>query len=118
MAATAVKVGVIFSFTAKFPVDVPVPPGVVTSTTPATIDSARRVAVIVLLLVTIKLATAAPLTVTSVAPVKFVPLMTKVEPPQPSVIAVVPSLVKLVIVGRGVNTNCTFPAVVPATPLI
>ena len=48
----------------------------------------------VVALVTTKLATATPLTVTAVAPVKFVPVMTKVAPPQPSVMAVVPLLVK------------------------
>ena len=37
--------------------------------------------------------------VTVVTPTKLVPVMTKVVPAQPCVIAVVPSLVKLVIVG-------------------
>ena len=65
----------------------------------------------VVLLVTTKLATATPLTVTAVAPVKSVPLMTKVEPPHPCVMAIVPSLVKLVTVGSATYSNCTFPAV-------
>ena len=98
MAATAVKVGVTFAFTAKLPAEVPVPAGVVTVTTPEPIGPAGRVAVIWVLL-TVKLATATPLTVTAVAPEKSVPVMIKVDPPQPSVIAVVPSLVKALIVG-------------------
>jgi hypothetical protein len=99
MAATAVKVGVTFAFTAKLPAEVPVPAGVVTATVPAAIDSAGRVAVIWVLLFTVKLATAIPFTVTAVAPEKSAPVMIKVDPPQPSVMAVVPSLVKALIVG-------------------
>ena len=61
MAATAVKVGVTFAFTAKFPPVVEAPPKVVVTTTaPAAIGPAGRVAVMVVLLVTTKLATATP----------------------------------------------------------
>jgi hypothetical protein len=99
IAATAVKVGVTFAFTAKLPAEVPVPAGVVTVTTPVAIGPAGRVAVIWVLLFTVKLATATPLTVTAEAPEKSAPVMIKVVPPHPCVMAVAPSLVKALIVG-------------------
>jgi hypothetical protein len=52
MAATAVKVGVTFAFTAKLPPVDEGPPGMVTTTAPETIDPAGRIAVIWVLLST------------------------------------------------------------------
>ena len=81
----------------KFPTDDPLPTGVVTVTSPVA-GPAGRTAVIVVVLVTTKLATA-PSTVTAVVPEKLVPRMTRVEPPQPCVITLLPSLVNCEIVG-------------------
>ena len=82
----------------KLPAEDAVPFGVVTATGPV-VAPAGRTAVIVVAFVTTKLATASPLTVTAVAPEKLVPRMTNVEPPQPCVMVLLPSLVNCEIVG-------------------
>lgn len=76
----------------KVPALVAVPPAVVTFTVPA-VTLAGVTAVMLVAELTVKLAAATLLNVTAVAPVKLVPAMATVAPPQPLV------GVKLVIVG-------------------
>jgi hypothetical protein len=93
----------------KLPVEVAVPPGVVTEIVTAPADLAGLTAVIEVDEVTLKLVAAVEPKLTAVAPVKLVPVMTTEVPP-----AVGPAVgVKLVMVGTGTNVKLLDEVAVP-----